>query len=360
MAQKKKTVKSVVPVPWWRGRRSKRALISIGAVVAAAAVYTGYWNIIAAQLRTGIEQWATERRGQGIEVSYSTLTIGGFPFQFAVAVAAPEISASKALNPWTWKGPDMVISARPWRLNLITVQAPGLHQVSVMEADYFIDAADLRGRVNTRRGRPEKIFLTVRDLVVRNAADQDVAGAAVAEITVDGTGEEKTGLAVTVEAESLLLPWELIPGLGRKTARLGMEAQTTGDFPDIARRMPVNGETMARWRDSGGTIEVRRLDLSHGPLTVSGDGTLALDQAMQPMGSFSFRVAGHMEALDRLRQAGLIDAQSHGLARLVLTALADKQGADGVSRIKVPLTVQDRRVFVGPVPLARLPLLRWP
>lgn len=362
MAQKKKTAKSALPVPWWRGRGAKRALLGAAAVVAAAAVYAGYWNTVAAQLRTGIGQWTTERRAEGYEVSYGALTIGGFPFRLVAALASPEIAAPKdpkGPSPWAWKGPDMVFTARPWRLNRIKVQAPGLHQVTFMGADYFIDAVDLTGKVRLRRGGLEKIRLSVRDLVVRNAADRDVAGAAAADMAVDGT-EGGTGFTVAVEVKGLLLPREPIPGLGRKTARLGFEAGPTGDFPDILRRMPVNGETMARWRDGGGTIEVGRLDINHGSLTVSGDGTLALDQAMQPIGSFTFRVAGYMEALDRLRQAGLIDAQSHGLARLVLTALAGKQGADGKPGLTVPLTVQDRRVFIGPVPLARLPLLRWP
>ncbi len=356
MAEKKQTAKSQPGAP----RGPGRVFIGVAAtVVVAAALYSGYWNYVAAELRAGIEQWATERRADGLEVSYGALLISGFPLHLTAAMASPEMAAPKEKNPWTWKGPALVLTARPWRLTRFKVEAPGLHQLSLIGVagteDYFIDAVTLRAKVRYGRGAAEKIRLSVRDLVVRDGADQDIAVLEAAEVLI-----ERPGPVVTVDAEGLLAPRALIPGLGRKTARLGFKAEATGDFPDIAQPASVNGEIMARWRDSGGTLEVRRLDLNHGPLTVSGDGTLALDKAMQPIGSFTFRVDGHMQALDRLREAGLIKAHNHGLTRLVLTALAAKQGTEGAPGLKLPLTIQDRRVFVGPVPLAALPLLRWP
>jgi len=344
MNEKKKTGKSAPRAD----KAKKRGLIGAGAAVVVVAVYAGYWNYIAAQVRAGIEQWADKRRADGFEVSYGALSIGGFPFRLVAEMAAPKVAHS-----WSWQGPTLVISARPWRLGRFKVKAPGLHQLSLKgvagSEDYFIDAATLHAKLRFRLGAPVKIRLSVRDLVVRNAADQDVAGMDVAEVLIDPSGN-----ALQVEVDGLLAPRELIPGLGRKTRHLGIEAQATGAFPDIARRIAVNGETMARWRDSGGTIEVRRLTLNHGPLKVSGDGTLALDQAMQPIGSFTLKAQGHMEALDRFRDAGLITANDHGLVRLALTALTK-----GPSGLKVPLTLQDRRVYVGPVPLTKLPLVSW-
>jgi len=341
MNEKKKTGKSS-PRP---AKSRRRAFIGAGAAVVVVAVYAGYWNYIAAQVRAGIEQWADMRRADGFEVSYGALSIGGFPFRLVAQMAAP-----KVVHSWSWQGPTLVISARPWRLGRFKVKAPGLHQVSYGGGDYFIDAATFRAKLRFRRGAPVKIRLSVTDLVARNAADQDVAGIDTAEVLIDLSGN-----ALLVDADGLLAPRERIPGLGRMTRHLGIEAQATGAFPDIAQAMPVNGETMARWRDSGGTIEVHRLNFKHGPLTVSSDGTLALDQAMQPIGSFTIKAQGHMEALDRFRDAGLITANDHGLTRLALTALSK-----GSSGLKVPLTVQDRRVFVGPVPLAKLPLVSWP
>ncbi len=341
MNEKNKTGKSAPRAPQVR----RRVFIGAGAAVVVVAVYAGYWNYIAAQVRAGIEQWADLRRAEGFDVSYGAITVSGFPFRLVAQMAAPKVAHS-----WSWQGPTFVISARPWRLGRFKVKAPGLHQVSYGGGDYFIDAATFRAKLRFRRGAPAKIRLTVRDLVVRNAADQDVGGIDTAEVMIDPSGN-----ALRVNADGLLVPHELIPGLGRKTRHLDIEAQAMGDFPDIAQAMPVNGDTMTRWRDSGGTIEVRRLTLNHEPLTVSGDGTLALDQAMQPIVSFTFQVEGHMEALDRFRQAGLIKAQPYTLAKVGLGTLPR-----GPLGLKVPLTVQDRRVFVGPVPLAKLPLVSWP
>lgn len=355
MAEKKKTAKSQPGA----ARGPRRALIGAAVAVAVVAIYAGTWNYLAAGLRAGIEQWATERRAEGVEVSYEALTIGGFPWRLTAELTSPSMKAPKQAWPWTWKGPSLVLRTRPWRLARFKVRAPGLHQLSLMGEDYFIDAVELRGKARYGRGGVEKIRLSVTDLVIRNAADVDVMAVMAFDMAVDRKRAGETAFEVAVEVKDLHLPRELIRGLGRKTARLGFKAETTGDFPDIVRRQGVNDESMARWRDSGGTIEVRRLDLKHGPLAVSGAGTLALDQTMQPIGSFSFRIDGHMQALDRFREAGLINPQAHGLARLVLIALAAKQGAGGGQGLKVPVTIQDRRVFVGPVALAALPLLQW-
>lgn len=326
------------------GKSTTRVLAGAGMLAVVAALYAGYWYYIAGQVRSGIAEWADMRRAEGGDVSYGSLTISGFPFRLVAEITEPKIAQF-----WSWKGPKLALSVRPWRLNRIKFRAPGLHQLTIRGEDYFIVADTLHGKVRFQQGRPVRIRLFVTDLVVRNGADEGVGEVKAADVEIN-----RSGRLLKVRAYDLFGPREPIPGLGRKTQRLGIEAQATGDFPDLSLGIPVNGETMARWRDSGGTIEVRRLDIDHGPLKISGDGTLALDQAMQPIGSFTVKAQGHMEALDRLRDAGLIKANDHGLVRLVLTALT-KEGA-----LKVPLTIQDRRVYVGPVPLAKLPLVQWP
>ncbi len=313
-------------------------------LVVVAALYAGYWYYIAGQVQDGIAEWADMRRAEGVDVSYGRLAISGFPFRLVAKITNPTIAQS-----WSWKGPRLVLSVRPWRLKRIKFRAPGLHQLTIRGEDYFIVADTLHGKVRFQQGGPARINIFVTDRVVRNGADEDVGEVKTAEVEVD-----RSGLALKVHAYGITGPSEQIPGLGRKTQRLGIEAEATGDFPDIGQGIPVNGETMSSWRDSGGTIEVRRLDLDHGPLKTSSAGTLALDQAMQPIGSFTVKAQGHMETLDRFRDAGLIKANDHGLVRLVLTALSKEDS------LKVPLTIQNRRLYVGPVALAKLPLVQWP
>ena len=49
---------------------------------------------------------------------------------------------------------------------------------------------------------------------------------------------------------------------------------------------------LIQWRDKGGTVEVTRLNLDHGPLRLNGEGTFALDRDLQPVGTLTVRVEG--------------------------------------------------------------------
>jgi hypothetical protein len=115
---------------------------------------------------------------------------------------------------------------------------------------------------------------------------------------------------------------------------------------------------MARWRDSGGKIDVTRFVLTWAPLDADGDATLALDQANRPLGAGTLRVRGHNEAIDALVQARLIRPQEAFAAKLMLSPLA-RPAPDGRPQIQTPVTAQDGRLSINNIPLLPLPALRF-
>ncbi len=361
----------------------KRGLIGAAALAAVALIYSGYWSYLAGHFKTGIDQWAAERRAEGYEAGYSSVRVEGFPFRLRVEITDPYLAAPGAgeggdgVRPWSWRGPAMVLKVRPWRLSRIRVMAPGRHRIMGFRAgrpvDYALEARKLWLKLKYRDGRPERAALSVRGLGVKEGAGIDVGGLAAADIIVEKAKASRAGkgdlsppgaLVLTIEAEDMTFPFEPVRGLGRKTARLGVRSTVTGDIAGLLTRHALGDRTarveaITRWRDSSGALEVRRLDIRHGPLVVDGEGTLALDGDLQPIGSFTFRVQGFNEALDRLLKAGLIEPHPAALVKTVLAALARKTG-DGGAQLKVPLSLQDRQVFVGPIPIAKIPLIRWP
>jgi len=134
-----------------------------------------------------------------------------------------------------------------------------------------------------------------------------------------------------------------------------LKATISGGLP-----LRHDGAAMAEWRDGGGTVEISQLAAKHGPLSMSGDGTGALDDTLQPIGAFSLRVQGVMETVDRLEVAGLIKQRAAVLIKTVLAALTKSQGSGDGSELKVPLSIQDGKIFVGPVAVAKVPVVRWP
>jgi len=96
-----------------------------------------------------------------------------------------------------------------------------------------------------------------------------------------------------------------------------------------------------------------------GGLRVSGSGTLALDEQLQPMGAFSGSLAGVDQLMTALVSAGRMRAGDARLARVALTMLA-KPGADGKPEIATSFTIQNGEMYLGPAKLGAAPRINWP
>lgn len=322
-----------------RGLRAPVVVIGavIGVVIAGAAVYSGVWFFLAGQVRDGIDRWAAERRAEGYEAGFTSVAVGGFPFRLEAVIVEPMLAAPKSNRPWSWRGPAMILRARPWALSKVRVLIPGRHRVTVLTG-----------------GKPETIDIEARTLM--------------AELDFSPPG---ASFAATINAAGIVYPRDPVAGLGRTTRRLALTIEVKGDLPP-----EIDADAMARWRDRGGTLDVSGLDIRHGPLDLTGDGTGALDADMQPIGAFTLNVRGFGEALDRLEGAGIIKPKTAALMKTVLSALArasdagadiefdsDRDievGPDSKLELKVPLSVQDGKLYIGPLVVAEVPVVRWP
>lgn len=111
------------------------------------------------------------------------------------------------------------------------------------------------------------------------------------------------------------------------------------------------------WRDAGGTVNLPDLSLRWGGLSLSGNGTLALDKDMQPEGAFTAHLSGFEQALDSLAAAGWIKPSAASLAKLAM-GIAAHPGPDGKPIVDAPLTIQNRHISLGPAKLGQMPELK--
>src|SRR6185312_14842416 len=114
-----------------------------------------------------------------------------------------------------------------------------------------------------------------------------------------------------------------------------------------------------RRHGAGGAFDVKDFSLDWPPLSVAGNGTVALDEHLQPEGAFSTRIGGYSEAIDALVAQNDLDARGGALAKGVL-GLLSKNSTNGGREIQVSVTVQDQRLSVGPLQLLTLPAVSWP
>jgi hypothetical protein len=172
----------------------------------------------------------------------------------------------------------------------------------------------------------------------------DPAAAATSDVSTWG---------MRLAAEHVQLPAAFATACGRDLTRVELDAGLYGALQP--RPWPA---VLAAWRDDGGVVEVERLRLLCGELSIDGEGTFALDGKGQPMGAMSTHIQGYDAALDRLAAAQTIDPHTAAAAKILLRALA-RANADGAATLSAPLSLQDRSLSVGPVTLLRLAPVSW-
>ena len=150
----------------------------------------------------------------------------------------------------------------------------------------------------------------------------------------------------------LFLPAPEIPALGNTIDRLTLDAMLMGQVPLL------NEASLAAWRDEGGTVEIRELSGQWAQLDFGLGGTLALDSVFQPEGSFNAHVQGFEAAIDALAGVRAIKPQYSDLIKMGLSVIAKPAGDQNVPTLMVPLTVQERVLYLSRFKIMKLPEVR--
>ncbi|MDP6574185.1 MAG: DUF2125 domain-containing protein [Rhodospirillales bacterium] len=341
----------------------KMVLAALVTVACVAIVYVVIWFYMAASYRDAIGGWAEARRGEGLEVRYARLEMSGFPFMLRVTLEKPGLGAPKAGAPWHWDGARAIGEARPWNPRRVRVMLAGAHRIAWTRhgapVRYRGSAEELTAEIVTDAGGRRQVWLDISGLVLKGESGElEIAVAeahAEAWRTTSTSADHLTATAqVSLEASRLWLPRGLALPFGNRVGTIALKASLMGAI--APGRLP---DSLAAWRDSGGTLEVHQLAVTYGPLSGRLTGTLALDAALQPIGALTAKLGGFFEAVDGLRKAGLVGARQALMAKVVLGVLAKRPPGGGAATLNAPLTIQDRRLYVGPVDLAEVPAIRW-
>lgn len=344
----------------------RRALIALAVLlVLAAGAYVVYWQAAARTLADGIENWAAEQRRAGYAVSYEPPEIGGFPLRLEARIGAPEIAGRAGALPWHWRGPTLLLQARPWAPLDATVSVPGQHDITIGGAEarrYVVEAEQATGHGHfSLSGAVSELGLELGALVAAEEGVPERRLSAENSVLVLRPGpagdHSQPSLEFQLSLAGVVLPAEADTPLGRELEKLELDGAVLGRIPETAATLE---EALARWRDDGGTLELRRLVTHWGPLELTGDGTFALDGALQPIGAMSATVAGHDATMDAFVAAGMVSPRDGSIAKILLAALSRPSPVDGRPEVTAPVTLQDGYLWVGPAKLAPLPRVEWP
>jgi hypothetical protein len=347
-------------------------MVALAVAVLLAGADTLAWRWATSRLRQGLDEWVAARRAAGWTVTHGAPDAGGWPLRATLDVPALSMTGAGSDIPggvsWTASALSLSIDfdhPRTLHAALGGEQTLRIGTIPTIAAS----AASLYADIPLSPGAPPRAAdVTVRDLLAWPAAAStaDRAGETTSAAQVlahfdwhPAAAQSEPAIGFTIAAEAVALPSGENWALGRRISSLSAEGSLDGPMPSGAGEGPA--ARAAAWRDGGGTLDLRRLAFGWGPLGVSARATLAVDDALQPMGTGSARLVGFGPALDQLAHAGVIPPGAAMAARAVLSLIARPDQAGGAEpAADVPLTLRDRVLAMRQVPLLRIPPLVWP
>lgn len=343
------------------------------AVVAFAVGLTAAWFSGAGLVRDNIDGWARDWRAQGNFVSLGEIKVEGFPLLFRTRLAEPVLGRHDGKSPWQWRPSGLVLTVKPWDAMHMVARLEGLHRIRYTgrygQRSIALTVTSARARFGANVNGASDLDFDAKGLT----ATPETAGTRDANNTIRidhvtlvgsheplGGADHRTPTAnVTLIIGGITLPSagarnQPHMALGRRIENLTLEATVLGA---LSTRFGI--EDFVQWRDNGGTIDIQKFVLHWGPLNFTATGTLALDQDLQPMAAMTATITGFIETLDALAAARVVKARDAKMAKMLLSMLAKRPEQGGPARLTVALTVQNGKLFVGPVALMKVPRLKW-
>ncbi len=340
-------------------RRSTRlGIAALVLLLALFGAYAAYWRIVAGRIAHGVVAWRQSMEPRKIDASWQKLRVTGFPFAFRVELDDATLRDGRLSPAPQLRLPELTGSAHPWDFADWRLAAPaGLVAGLAPSGDrppLNLAARTAEGTVSLGRAGAGWLWLKLHDVEAEAAARVPVK-TAIAWITLPATPprvdtDPSIGLALDLRQVRLPAP---PANLSATIDDLAFAATLKGPIPE-GPLVPA----IAAWRDAGGTIELDHLKVEWGGLGVNANGTVALDQNLQPVAAFSGGIEGFATILSALVDADRLDAEQAALAQIALSALA-RPGSDGKPQIETSFTVQDGKMYLGPARLGPAPRIIW-
>lgn len=325
-------------------------------VIAGIAGWTAYWFWLKGRVEQGVAEWIEARRAEGYEIADAGRSVGGFPARIEVTIKQPTIARPGV---WRWQAAgDVVVHMQPWQFTHVILNLGPSHQLE------WVDGPSMRrAGVTAERALASGVFTTAGRLehgaldITKPVVVDSVTGTSTADRLqihsranhgeTDQRPNDSLGLALQVD--NATLPPAANTPLGTALALLRVNATLPPPLPPL----PLRADTLEAWRQAGGVINIDRMEVLWGPLDLTANGTLTVDRALRPLLAFGTEIRGFGPALDAYAEAGLVKEKAARNAKMALTALA-KPDDKGRPTVKLPVSAQEGRLYLGPVGVADL------
>lgn len=328
-----------------RVRRARRtALVALALLLLVCAAGVGFSYVVTTKVEEGIEQNLAREARNGRKLTCATREFFGFPFRIAMRCDAPRLEVERPSGKLVLSAARLTGVAQIYDLNHViveaqgplSVEAPGLSDTEADWRSLLVSFVAQGGGVDHADMAVESPSFRVRDgqnMIATQAERFELhARRDPARPPGDGAVEISSRLTRLVSPVLDSLVGEASPVDGNADISISkVEALQ-------ARTAEAPSAPLERWRLAGGALRVAAANITKGTLKAGASGELQLDEIHRVFGRLDTSLEGADALLPRLG--------------LPSTALAFLKLSGG--KLRLPVTLSNGRMAVGPVSVARL------
>jgi hypothetical protein len=293
-----------------------------------------------------VDEWISEQEAQGAAFTYAGRHMGGYPFRFELVFDQPAYSGRPGEASWEGDRAEFVMQA--WNLTHMIGRMPGHHVIT--GANGIRNSVDFDGHAAFSLSWNKA---GLNRFGFQSGEAQALVGGQVYEISnlslnLAPRPKSPDDLMIAAQWDKLALEAAPVaaPYLGTELGPSRLIGEVRSFFPAYEAAGREVGGVWPMLLEDGGEVEVAQLLLDWGPLDLGAQANLTLANG-RSNGAFKVRI----ENADALKQAMIDTGHWNQQEQIVFGTLAPASRDGGF----LTLPVIDDTVFVGPVPLGKLP-----
>lgn len=318
-------------------------------IIVATLAYCGWWFYAAQDLRSDVEDWFAAQRAEGWTATYTDLSMRGFPSRTDLTISNPDITVPE--EGFAWRAPFLQILALSYKPGHVIVVWPDTQTLTMPDGEMAVSSDGLRASVVFEG---QKILRSNAEAPVLNIAGPEVSVAvadAIFALEKFATTDSTYRVAVSAGRIATSLP--------NAASSIGPDALASlrADM-DIEFDQPLRLDTHSESPPRPTRVNLKRSAITYGEVTFRVSLAASIDPQGVLTGDMSISAENWRKGIDAARENGDLPAEiSDGLIDL-LAMLSTFNGTR--DSLDVTLGINGGTLLLGPVPVGRIPPLRWP
>lgn len=323
-------------------------------IVAAAALYAGYWFVGSNGAAAGFERWFEDRRAEGWIAEVEDINTRGFPSRFDTTLT--NISLADPDTGVAYSAPFLQIFALSYKPEHLIAVWPNAQTIGSPYGKAAITSADMRASLIVQKNRSlalEKANFVTEELAIKmeNGAE---FGSDKALIAIEQTEAVQNSYHFGVNLQDLTLPQpkglRLNTGLLPKTLAYA-RGDVTAQFD-----APWDLSALQTARPQPTRIDVKRIEAKWGKLELRFAGGFDVDNEGRASGKITIKAQNWRDILAVSAATGAIPEQLVNPIEQGLSLLSGLSG--NRNTLDLPLDLEAGLMKLGPIPLGPAPLFQ--